>query len=301
MSKRDPDNWIDKWTLAFRQIWFSQYPSGYMPRAEDISLEVVKEWYTLINSHGCIEGHLPDFVPLEYVESIIMPKSVHDEMHAVLQNHLLADGSSLLTLVKAIDVPEDEYFQASWRIQCEHFERRSRMPSPFGELYNRCSFSFGIEGLRGEELFLPVKVQDPRHGLSLRFAAQGQHIRISMTNSREQTRNVNVPPFNVDMYFVAIGAFKNTCTFVKESNFSGSPVRAKVTRGENPSAMAWPDCVREWWIQYNRQKGLILIGHDSITPANTILSWIDPCPKDVCYVAVSCWTTPIHFQSFRCS
>ena len=87
------------------------------------------------------------------------------------------------------------------------------------------AFCFGLEHREGKDMFLPIVL--PKAGFTLRFRVKGQHIRLALTNQREETRNKDASGA-FHCYFMAIGAFRNQKTYFKRSNKSGDPVLALV-------------------------------------------------------------------------
>ena len=143
------------------------------------------------------------------------------------------------------------------------------------------AFCFGIEARHGEDLFLPTIL--PNEGFTLRFRVKGQHIRIAVTNRRENSRDKDASG-HFHVYFLCIGAFKNSKTYLKRSNKSGDRVLTETTRDACPSAMAWPDQYREYWVTYVSQTGVLRLGHggkeDLGDESKVLLEWCDPRPHN---------------------
>lgn len=306
MSKRSTDGWIDKWTADYRTKFIEDNLDGEEPKAEDITCRIVKNWYTRINSHGCIEGHLPAFVPLDCVETILMPQHIFEEMKDELEAYKMSDGKPLISRVVPLDDTGD-YCKEARIWQVDFFNRRANYVKrdEDGAKTDVRAFSFGVEDLKGEDLFLPLRLLNPAAGFTLRFRAKGQHIRLAFTNRRENTRDKDADG-DFHVYFVAIGAFKNTVTFMKRSNKRGQPTEVKLERASRPDAMAFPDRYRDYWITYDASSGVFRLGHgskDKMELEDTCLfQWTDPKPhQDLEYASVSCWETPIDFATLKVS
>ena len=163
------------------------------------------------------------------------------------------------------------------------------------------AFCFGLEHREGKDMFLPIVL--PKAGFTLRFRVKGQHIRLALTNQREETRNKDASGA-FHCYFMAIGAFHNCKTYFKRSNKSGDPVLADASRDTNLGCMAWPDRYREYWVTYDSGSGWLRLGcggKDEVgQEAYCLVEWQDPSPhKDIEYVSVSCWDTPVDFAMFK--
>ena len=100
MSKRNLDEWVDKWTVSVRRDLLCEL--GREPTPADIDDTLIRKWYNRINSHGCIEGHLPEFVQLDYAEKIVMKASLFDEMKAELSAYTLSGGQTLASVVEVL-------------------------------------------------------------------------------------------------------------------------------------------------------------------------------------------------------
>ena len=122
MSKRKLDQWVDFATIRVRDELVSTL-GGRDPTVNDIDNGVLRRWYSRINAHGCIEGHMPEFVQFDYAEKIIMKRSLYNDMHKQLADYKLADGRTLASIVEAL--PDDDYGKRSRKWQCEYFEQRA--------------------------------------------------------------------------------------------------------------------------------------------------------------------------------
>eukprot|EP00929_Paragymnodinium_shiwhaense_P037975 TRINITY_DN20139_c0_g1_i6.p1 TRINITY_DN20139_c0_g1~~TRINITY_DN20139_c0_g1_i6.p1 ORF type:complete len:570 (-),score=94.83 TRINITY_DN20139_c0_g1_i6:430-2139(-) len=297
MSKRNLDTWVDRHSMTWREEFKEKALGGRQPGVEDIDLETVKTWYTKINAHGCIEGHLPEFVPLEYIEHILMPK---DERYAGLIEELskivMADGEPLSSRVVGI-APGGHYSTRLREWQVNHFTQRALTEFSKVGLHNAIdmrAFCFGLESQQAAEVFLPLRILNPQKGFTLKFRVKGQHIRITLTDKREPTRNES----DRQVYLLAIGCFKNQKSFLKRNNKSGQPSLLEVAREEDPFAMAFPDRYREYWITYDARSGQLRLGCDRAI----LMEHTDPDPHQaIQYVAVSCWDTPVDFAMMKYS
>lgn len=305
LSKRETDGWIDKWTKDYREKFIETQLKGETPTIADITIDVIKNWYTRVNSHGCIEGHMPAFVPLDCADQILMPQSMYNEMLEELDAYIMSDGKPLSSRVFPLD-DEENYGREVRKWQVNFFNNRAETVTKdgVGAQTDSRALSFGIEDLKGEDMFLPIRILDPTSGCALRFRVKGQHIRLALTNRRESTRDKDASG-DFHVYFLAIGAFKNKVTFLKRSNKSGDPVCISLKRDERPDAMAFPDRYREYWFTYDAKTGMIRFGYggkDQMEqPSCLLLEWTDPEPhQDLAYVAVSCWETPVDFAMFKC-
>jgi hypothetical protein len=308
MSKRKLDSWVDSATVSTRKKLLTQL-GNREPTPADVTNELIRTWYTRINSHGAIEGHLPELVPLDYAEKIIMKSSVFRSMFGELAAYRLSDRRTLASIV--VPLPDADYGLQARRWQKQYFDQRaaeSAMRTAAGdagagtdEELDMRAFSFGIEELEGKDMFLPTLLSP--EGFTLRFRVKGQHIRIAVTNRREETRNKDASR-DFHVYFVCIGAIRNTKTYMKRSNKSGDPVVAQATRDENRAAMAWPDRYREYWLTYEAATGYLRLGHggkDCVGQKDfLLLEYRDWQPhKDLQYVAISCWETPLDFAMLK--
>ena len=105
MSKRKLDQWVDFATIRVRDELVSTL-GGRDPTVNDIDNGVMRRWYSRINAHGCIEGHMPEFVQFDYAEKIIMKRSLYNDMHKQLADYKLADGRTLASIVEALSCPD---------------------------------------------------------------------------------------------------------------------------------------------------------------------------------------------------
>jgi len=76
---------------------------------DGVSHEVIKKWYTKIDSHGCIEAHLPGYVPVELIERIVLPASMlKGNLLEVLKGWETSEGP-LFDRVVSFDLPFAQY------------------------------------------------------------------------------------------------------------------------------------------------------------------------------------------------
>jgi len=304
MSKRKVDPWVDSVTSHLRDDFINNILKGRTPTVSDITCDIVKHWYTLINSHGCVEGHLPQFVPLDYIDKIVMPESSYKLIKKELRACRLGSGRLLDDMVVSLSATGQDFQCAAREWQRDFFQRRVSLPQyASGMQIEARAFSFGLEGMKGEEVFLPLRMTVPQRGFAVRFRAKGQHIRLSFLSEMQDSRQVPLHQCP-NMYLAVIGAFKNSKTFLKRNNTSGGPVCVEASRTTNPTAMAWPDCYRDYWITFDAQVGSFRIGHggrESLDDASKVLlQWQDPEPhQDLQYIAVSCWCTPLSFAMLK--
>lgn len=303
MSKRKMDHWIDKYTESFRDEYIKNRLGGKTPTAEQVTFRVVKNWYTRVNSHGCIEGHLPQFVPLDFVETILMPKAMYGRMKGLLDGYKLADGRSLGSCVEVL--PDKDYGTSVRRWQADYFSSRAAAPQHGqGAAIDSRAWCFGIEGLLRKEQFLPLRIPDSRSGFAIRFRAKGQHIRLVLTNQRVcfDSRPSNG---SYHSYLIVIGEGHNTKTFVRSSNARGYAV--ELSRDQRADAMAIPTQYREYWLTFQAALGKLRLGVGGLDAAGRLpqvplFEWVDSRPhQDLQYVAVSCHETPVDFSMFKLS
>jgi len=304
MSKRELDTWVDRYTAEWRNEFVLERLGGRTPSVKDVSADIVKTWYTKINAHGCIEGHLPEFVPLDYIDKLLMPTDRYEALKEELERIVLADNTTLRSRVVCLPAGA-QYANRVRAWQEEYFDMRGRERSAMcgvGSALDMRAFSFGVEGLRGKETFLPMKFLNPTSGFLVKFRVKGQHIRLTFVNRREATRDKPADGA-LHVYLLCIGLFENHVTYLRRSNKAGDPTCLEVRRDKRPDAMAQPDRYREYWVNFNVRSGRLQLGSGEIgTSTATLLDWTDPTPhRDIQYMAVGCWDTPVDFAMLKYS
>ena len=313
MGKRKLDGWIDRWTSVHKDKIIGKFKSeGKNMSVKDVTCKIVANWYMRTNSHGCMEGHLPGFVPLDYIEHILLPRKKYDNLRELLRKTPLSDGRALESLV--VPLSGDDFNLAAQRWQADWFYMRMKSARPatgLGAQPDLRSLCFGIEGLKGREVFLPLQLPNPKSGSEapgfvVGFRAKGQHIRLTLSNRGEATRGKDADG-DLHVYMVVVGMNKNQVTWMRRSNQLGAAVKAQVTRAERPDAMAFPCRYRQYWVTFNVQTGCLrLLRGGSEGKADdgkegvVLLEWTDPVPhQDIKYLAISCWDTPVDFSTFK--
>lgn len=297
MSERDQKGQADTDSVAYRDEVRAFDLGGKVPTAAQVTTEVVQNWYSHVNSHACIEGHLPSFVPLDYVEHILMPMTAYLRFGPELRKFPLADGRLLSSCVVPLD---DEDYDERTRIwQEDHFDNVA------SEAGIEDGFCFGIEDLNLEDIFMPLTLPRPDEGFLARFRAMGQHIRLAFTNRCEQTRDKSGDDAFFHAYIVVIGAIQNMKTSISRSTSESEKVRVEVSRFRRPDAMALPGEFRDYWVTYNVQTGMVRLGigvPDEVgkLPPTALLELHDPAPhRDLRFLAVSCMRNPVVFEMLK--
>jgi hypothetical protein len=95
-----------------------------------VSREIIKKWYAKIDSHGCIEAHLPGYLSVELIERTVLPASMlKGNLLEVLKGWETSKGP-LLNRVVPLDLPFSRYRSVVIRWQHQYFESCSMAASP---------------------------------------------------------------------------------------------------------------------------------------------------------------------------
>lgn len=241
--------------------------------------------YTSINAHGVIEGHLPSKVALSDFLCVMVPENQVTKVKQLLENHLAV--SSVNDLVKSYKIlPNSSVAASQLQAQKDFFMACMQQLSALPKLNGFC---FDLYTNKQQDSFIPFPLDNPGKCM-LRFEAQGRHLRLTFSPTMEQSRNKQ----NHRVYFVALGAFKNRFCFLKDNNMEGDAKALKV-KIEKPN-ICNTESFAKYWVKINN--GIIEVGMNEETPSNVLMSWIDPQPLLIKYVAVSNYEHKCVFKNF---
>jgi len=245
-----------------------------------LSFGDIVKFYSTTNAHAVIELHLPGFVPFFFFEKVLIPKEVvqaYPSLLAIADTLTLRDDTSLLSIIK--ELKESDIIK-------EEVEMFSKATG------NAQGYYFVLENLQGNDIFLPG-ILASTSAIFVKFKAKGQHIRITFTSTRQNTRNQNIKVYNI-----VLGAVKNTVSFLKTKNISGHKVHVQKNFEEHPSAMASPNDFTAFWLVINH--GHIKVGRGSQLDQSVVMEWTDPKPlTNIKFVGISGWESGIEFQEFQ--
>lgn len=140
----------------------------------DVNLADVIAYWEKCNSHCVIEGHLPDTVPLSYVEHAVLKRSTYNALKDTpTGKRLLARWEARPGMLEIIGTNKKEDVNAA---------NRDYFNSPPPALHGPHGFTFVLAGQRAKDVFVPLELPREHPSVTVRFAAKGLPFIVSLSN-----------------------------------------------------------------------------------------------------------------------
>ena len=167
--------------------------------ASMVTLDMLRQYWSKVNAHAVIEGHLPSLVPLDYVEHIIIQKSAYEK---IMKDPIAK--AQFDAWVKRYGPNFIEVVNTDVEVRKANDEYLLRTPP----LYVPTGYSFAIYGKR--EQFMPIKFKSDEKKIFIYFMACGGMFSISVSNIGDLTApgiKRDVATFTVNSSMKGVSAY----------------------------------------------------------------------------------------------
>jgi len=258
---------------------------------KEVGMGEFRDFLRQVDSKHAIHCRLPKKIPFEYIENIYLPATVWPYIRSFIGFVKVGScDSNMSQLVSTVYKTRDDL-----RNKIDDLFYNSQVSRGIPKK----GFTFCIAQMKGNDVFLPCG-EFKREGYGwVRFKAKGQHIRITFTPKRENSRAADYKVYNI-----VIGAFKNSITYLKTLNkerkhLPEDPIlHFKVSANENINAMASPYNHQMYWISI--ENGHVKAGKGSAINRQVFMDWEDK--EDAVkfkHIGISTWETAIEFEQFE--